>query len=380
MRLYINLSAITFGVTLGVWHFARQILLEMGTHDDVQLIGLASDPSSIPSDVKSIFNDLEELKLVNNNIDAVELLLHHFQEPVTQCAYVVIVHDLHLYDVPWKYGNPEVQHNKLEKLVAGAAAVITHFPRTYYDLPKVLSKVPNAFFLSLSPSMHQPRSASRDLSINITEKYKLEPGAPLILYPAQLQQHKNHLTLFKAIQKILQQKPKLKVVCCGSNSSEKITNRLHEALSELKLTCSVFLPGRVSDDELQALYERADLVVSPSLAEGGAYIAQEAIEQGKKVAVSAIRPALLHLRLMNAQIHTFDPLDIDAMTNVITAALDGSQRNTAAMTTIKSWTWSRAANQFVTILKWVYDGCKSGHIPPFADTDAGISIADNNQF
>ena len=379
MKLYVNLSAITFGVTLGVWHFARHLLREIATHKDVQLIGLAPDPSSIPADVKNIFEDLLGLALGKSSRDAVELLLHHFQAPLTECAYVVIVHDLHLYDVPWKYGNPARQHGELEKLVGGAAAVITEFPRTYYDLPKVLPKVPNALFLSLSPSMHEPRSASQELHRTITEKYRLQRGTPLILYPAQLQQHKNHLTLFKAVKKILQKQPELKVVCCGSDSSEKITNSLHEALSELRLIGKVFLPGRVSDDELQALYERADLVISPSLAEGGAYIAQEAIEQGKKVAVAAIRPALLHLRLMNAQIPTFDPLDIDAMANTINAALADSQRNTTALLTIKSWTWTRAATQYVAVLEWVYDGCEFGRIPPFADTEAGISIADNSQ-
>ncbi len=376
MKIYTNLTSLTFGVTLGVWHFARQILRAMAVHKDLQIIGFAPDPSAIPSDVESIFYDLVDLASIKSSRDGVELLLHHFQSPVTECPYMVIAHDLHLYDVPWKYGNPARQHIELQKLIGGASAVMTHFPRTYYDLPKVLPKVPNALFLSISPSMHEPSSTSQDVLAAVTEKYKLQRGTPLILYPAQLQQHKNHLTLFKAVKKVLEQQPALKVVCCGSESSEKITNRLREALRELGLIETVFLPGRVSDEELQALYERADLVVSPSLAEGGAYIAQEAIEQGKKVAVAAIRPALLHLRLMNAHIPTFDPLDIDGMANTITAALVYPQRNTAALSTIKSWTWTRAASQYFAVLNWVNAGCPSGQIPPFANTEAGIAIAD----
>lgn len=376
MRIYVNLTAITFGVTLGVWHFARKLLCEIATHKELQIIGLAPAPNSIPTDIGSIFDELLDFTSSKSSRDGVELLLHHFQVPVTECPYVVIAHDLHLYDVPWKYGNPQRQHSELQKLIGGATAVMTHFPRTYYDLPKVLPKVPNALFLTVSPSMHEPTSTSQDVHAAITKKYNLKRGTPLILYPAQLQQHKNHLSLFKAVKQVLRQQPALKVVCCGSDSSEKITNSLREALCELELLGTVFLPGRVSDEELQALYERANLVVSPSLAEGGAYIVQEAIEQGKKVAVAAIRSALLHLRLMNAHIPTFDPLDIDSMANTISAALAESHNNTAALATIKSWTWELAASQYAAVLNWVHAGCPSGQIPPFASAEAGISIAD----
>ncbi len=375
MKIYINLTSITFGVTLGVWHFARKLLHEMATRKELQIIGLAPAPNSIPTDTGIIFDELLDLTSNKSSRDGVELLLHHFQVPVTECPYVVIAHDLHLYDVPWKYGNPQRQQSDLQRLIGEAAAVLTHFPRTYYDLPKVLPKVPNALFLTVSPSMHEPTSTSTDLHAAISDKYNLKRGTPLILYPAQLQQHKNHLSLFKAVKQVLQQQPTLKVVCCGSDSSEKITNSLREALCELELIGTVFLPGRVSDKELQALYERADLVVSPSLAEGGAYIAQEAIEQGKKVAVAAIRPALLHLQLMNAIIPTFDPLNIDCMADTISAALTELHSNTAALDTIKSWTWEIAASQYVAVLNWVHAGCPSGQIPPFACSEAGISIA-----
>lgn len=379
MRIYTNLTSITFGVTLGVWHFARQILGELATYKEYQIIGLSPDPSSVPADVGQIFDDLLDLSSRKSSRDGVELLLHHFQMPVTESPYVVIAHDLHLYDVPWKYGNPARQHAELQKLIGGATAVMTHFPRTYYDLPKVLAKVPNALFLSVSPSMHRPIPTSPDVFAAVLGKYKLHRGTLLILYPAQLQQHKNHLTLFKAVKRVLQQLPELKVVCCGSDSSEKITNNLHEALSELGLIDTVLLPGRISDEELQALYQRADLVISPSLAEGGAYIAQEAIEQGKKVAVAAIQPALLHLRLMNAHIPTFDPLDIDCMANVITETLTYEQSDTVALSTIRSWTWALAASQYAAVLNWVYAGCPSGQMPPFAVAEAGISIADRTR-
>lgn len=373
--IYVNICSIDTDTTLGVWSFAQRLLHRISSNYRFQVIGLVLDPSRIPRGIRSIFDDLIGLPSGAEYKDGVELLLHHFQVPVTKCPYVVITHDLHIWDVPWKYNDIKRKHRDLSKLIGGAAAVITEFPRTYYDLPKVLPNVPNALFLSVSPSMRKPTSTSQDMHAAVTEKYKLQRGAPLVLYPAQLQLHKNHLSLFKAVKQVLRQQPALRVVCCGSEKQEKITNSLREALCELELIGTVFLPGRVSDEELQALYERADLVVSPSLAEGGAYIALEAIEQGKKVAVAAIRPALLHLRLMNAHIPTFDPLDIDCMANTITAALAESHSNTTALATIKSWTWELAASQYAEVLQWVHAGCPSGQIPPFASSEAGISIA-----
>lgn len=376
MRIYANLSSISFGVTLGVWHFGRLLLRELGASKEFRIVGLLPEPAALPLDARPIFDEIHDLASCREARDGVELLLHHFQAPGTSCPYAVIAHDLHLYDVPWKYGNPARQQSELQRLIGVAAAVLTHFPRTYYDLPKVLPKVPNALFLTVSPSMREPVYASPVAHAAIAEKYKLQPGIPLILYPAQLQLHKNHLTLFKAVKRILHRNPELRVVCCGSDSSEGITHMLREALYELELIDTVYLPGRVSDDELQALYERADLVVSPSLAEGGAYIAQEAIEQGKKVAIAAIRPALLHMQLMNAHIPTFDPLDIDCMASTIMAALAESQNNTAALSTIKSWTWALAASRYALVLRWVQAGRPSGQIPPFATAETGVSIAD----
>jgi FkbM family methyltransferase len=376
-KLYVNLTSINFDQTLGVWFFAKQLLRSLAATKEFQIIGLATSPSSISSDVLEWFDELSPLEVCKHYRGGVELLLHHVQAPVTECPYVVVVHDLHFYDVPWKYSNPQFLQTNLQQLIGAAAAVLTEFPRTYFDLPKVIKKVPNAFFLTVSPSMHESKLVSQTMRATITAKYKLKSNTPLILYPAQLQKHKNHLSLFKAVKIVVQQQPALKVVCCGSSHSDEHTSILCEAIFELGLAETLFLPGRVDDEELLALYERADLVVSSSLAEGGAYIAQEAIERNKKVVVAAIRPALLHLRLMNATIPTFDPLYVDDIVNKITTALAEPQDNSASFSTIKSWTWELAASHYVAVLSWVHSGCPPGQIPPFASAETGIAIADH---
>lgn len=377
MTIYVNLTCINFGATLGVWHFGRMLLNELAKDQSIRLIGLLPELASWSAAADVSLAEVRDLSSCRNMSDGVELLLHHFQSPQTACRYVCIIHDLHLYDVPWKYAEPTKQKTQLEELIAGASAVVTEFPRTYYDLPKVMSHVPNSLFLSLTPDMISRKEAHKAyIADNFPVKYLLSNDDVVILYPAQLQQHKNHLSLFKAMKILVKSFPKLKLICCGSDASHAITARLREAIRELALDSSVIIPGRVDDEELVQLYSRANLIVSPSVAEGGAYIAQEAILRGKSVAIAAIRPALLHLQLMKANIPTFDPLNIESIVVTITNALGNPRDSSASAEVIKGWTWNRVATQFCEILRWVNLGCQPGKSPSSASAELGIAMGD----
>lgn len=377
MNIYVNLSAINFGVTLGVWHFAKQLLRELRHRDDIQLTGMEFHSHPLPDECKNLFAQVHDSAVYKSASNGVELLLTHFQIPLTKCPYIVIFHDLHIYDMPWKYPNPQDKFSKLEMLMASAAAIVTHFPRTYFDFPKVSEKVPNALFLTISPTMRTSVKTSNENVCAVLKKYNVERDSKLLVYPAQLQPHKNHLIFFKALRLLAAEVSNLRVVCCGSEFTESYTNTLKEALNELGLQDIVFLPGYIDEFELQALYERVDLVVSPSLAEGGAYIAQEAIVENKKIALSSIRPVRMHLKLMRANVPLFDPLDISNMAETLFKALNEGQNNDTAKITINSWSWSDLSDQYISILRWVSEGKRSGAMPAFSGVDTGLALAGN---
>ncbi len=375
IQVYINLSAINFSATLGVWSFGKQLLGALSRLPDFRLIGICLTSNPIPDHHHRIF---DEILYVNNQLNddsGVELLLHHFQEPLTKSPYVVMFYDLHLWDVPWKYGSPVDQQKSLEYLILKAAAVVTMFPRTYFDLPKVLSYVPNSLFLTISPTMidyQEPNDAAIEA---VCGNLLIEPHHEVIVYPGQYQIHKNHINLFKAIKKI--KNKNIRLICPGSEFKKSHTALLQEAIKELQLSDQITLAGYLADDELSALLHRTNLIVSASLAEGGAYLAQEAFLYHRKIALSEIRSALMHLKLMRASIPTFNPLDITNIGKTIEWALVNPQNNDLSYQTISKWTWEDLGVRYKEILLWVGQGCPEGQMPMFGSMELGATLSNS---
>ncbi len=376
MKIHINLSAINFDTNLGVWSFSKKLIRELSCFPNLQLIGIYQTAKPFPEYNYELFKEMVQKKNYHDDGSGVELLLHHFQKPVTKLPKIVIFHDLHLWDVPWKYGRSVLKLKKnIESLMYNVQAVITHFPRTYFDLPKVLPYVPNALFLTHSPTMldyiepdkSEIRTICRDLSIRRNDK--------VILYPGQYQLHKNHINLFKAIKTL--KKKNIRLICPGSEFQQSHTNLLKKAIKELNLTNQITLAGHLSIEEYSSLIHRSDLIVSASLAEGGAYIAQEAILYKKKVAISNIRPAIMHCKLMKSSFPKFNPLNISDMGKVIEEVIENPQDNSKAYKTISQWTWENLGKIYKDIVIWIGQKSPESKMPVFSTNDIGMALSGN---
>lgn len=376
ITIFINLSAINFSATLGVWLFGTNLLKALYNQKTLSLVGVCHPSNTLPKQHYSFFDNVIQAGSVSYDKDGIELLLHHFQEPMTGLPYVMIFFDLHLWDVPWKYGKPHEQMQKVGKIVSNATAITTMFPRTYFDLPKVIEHVPNPCFLTISPTLQNPIPTHADEVDLICGNLGIDKEKKVILYPAQYQEHKNHLSLFKAI-KMLDDNS-ICLVCTGSTFKNKHTNLLNDAISELNLQKQIIMTGHLSNTDLAKLFHRAELIISSSLAEGGAYIVQEAISYKKNIVISNLRSAVMHLKLMNADIPTFDPLNISDTAATIHKSLSQPQDNEFAYNIISSWTWEKLASEYTNIFNWVANDCPSGEMPAFANMSTGIALSVGN--
>ena len=127
------------------------------------------------------------------------------------------------------------------------------------------------------------------------------------------------------------------------------------------------MPGHVSDENVALRYQAADLIVHPSLAEGGAYIAQEAIHYMKPLAISKIRSTLLHLKRMGGVWAYFDPNQPEDIAKVILEQLRAPICNDKIRVKINNWTWMKLANQYESIFTWVSTGEDVSNIPTMFD-------------
>jgi glycosyltransferase involved in cell wall biosynthesis len=124
------------------------------------------------------------------------------------------------------------------------------------------------------------------------------PREAFLLYPANRWPHKNHQTLFRALELL----PELRLILTGhGHPREPGRERVYDA-------------GLVSPDQLVSFYRRAAAVVFPSLYEGFGQPVLEALACGCPVACSDL-PALREVG--GDAVEYFDPLDPESIADAV---------------------------------------------------------------
>ena len=360
----VNCEKLPFTKTLGVSHFLIQLCSSLAS--ECELIFVVNDLNDFKkSDARHIirnissdivqFNKFNKTSIFEKN-NYIELLPHHFQEPCFSSKSIMICHDLHVYDIGWKYNNVESVRELFKQNIRNAGAVVTHFPRTYYCLERAAGIIKKELFLTESPILVDTRPTAPEI-ISANGQH-LHNGVKELLYPAQLQEHKNHSALIEAVVEFKKTGQKVRVLCPGSNFNETLTNKLTSLAKQKGVEAEIEFMGRVSDEKLRQLYWGCDGVIIPSLAEGGAYVAMEAIAAQKPVAVNRIDSAVQHLRAIGADVIWFDATKtestVTALKELVAARPDvWSAANATASQRIDQMTWEKVAKKWFTLLRWL---------------------------
>ncbi len=111
------------------------------------------------------------------------------------------------------------------------------------------------------------------------------PQAPVFVYPAITYPHKNHLMLLDAFAEVLAALPEARLVLPGGAGAceDEVTRRTSRADLQGRVT----RPGRLSQREMELLYDGATAVVVPSSFEGFGLPALEAMVRGIPLLVSS---------------------------------------------------------------------------------------------
>jgi glycosyltransferase involved in cell wall biosynthesis len=138
---------------------------------------------------------------------------------------------------------------------------------------------------------------------------RLSPGSaqrePFLLYPANPWPHKNHARLYEAFARVRRERPELRLVLTGTGHAAALPERVESR-------------GRVSFDELVALYRTASALVFPSLYEGFGLPPLEAMACGCPVAASN---ATSLPEVCGDAAESFDPLSVEDMARAIRSVL-----------------------------------------------------------
>jgi glycosyltransferase involved in cell wall biosynthesis len=176
------------------------------------------------------------------------------------------------------------------------------------------------------------------------------PGR-FLLYPAQLWPHKNHITLLRALKQI-EAKCGLQIPLVLTGGKYSAASRVFGYIADQAMNYVYYL-GRVPFADLVGLYQKAALLVMPSMHESNSLPILEAAAAGTPVIASRIPPneelaRVLHLNL-------FDPLNHEELEGLLMRLWEDEPATVAqAMHNRKQialYSWENAAKKYLQLFE-----------------------------
>ena len=207
---------------------------------------------------------------------------------------------------------------------------------------RVILEAPDTIFRRLSV----PRDPA-----DLLPASDLPRNSRYVLYVGGISPHKNLPLLVNAYRQLLAggEFPGLQLLLVGDYAGDVFYSGyedLRALVVRLDLEGSVRFTGFVPDETLVDLYNRAEVLVLPSLEEGFGLPAFEAAACGTPVVASTVGPAG---SLLGPAALTFPPTDAGALTNALSTLLREPARRQAmgveGRRRAATFTWERAAEQ-----------------------------------
>lgn len=216
---------------------------------------------------------------------------------------------------------------------------------------RVILEAPDAIFRHVS-SPRDPADVLPGLNLPRNIRY--------LLYVGGISPHKNLPLLVEAYRRLLAEEDfaELRLLLVGDYAGDVFYSgyeHLRALVARHGLQGSVCFTGFVPDAALVDLYNRAEILVLPSLEEGFGLPAFEAAACGTPVVASAVGPAG---SLLGSAAWTFPPIDADALTDALRALLRDPDRRRAmgaeGLRRAATFTWERAATQAQAMFHELY--------------------------
>jgi glycosyltransferase involved in cell wall biosynthesis len=183
----------------------------------------------------------------------------------------------------------------------------------------------------------QPAKISEAELINakkaVEEKYKIDRD--FLYLPNQFWSHKNHITVFKAINVLKKRGLNPLLVTTGQMADYRSNNTLKDILAYVDtngLSENILLLGLIPYNEVLVLIRTCVALINPSLFEGWSSTVEEAKSSGKQILLSDIP---IHREQNPENSIYFNPLDELNLANIIEKVLVAGKDNEANKFIIK---------------------------------------------
>lgn len=209
-------------------------------------------------------------------------LMHHLGGivPLWRPAPTVLtMHDLQPLALPGHFSGPKRAFSAavIPRSVRVARHIVTLTEFTRHDLAERLDVDP-ARVVVVAPGFDlPPATIPAGVEAGVRRRYRLG-DQPYFLFPAKTWPHKNHQMLLRAFARLHERRPDVLLVLTGGEDQNESVVR--DLIVELHLQGAVRRTGRISVEDLDALYRAATALTFPSLYEGFGLPVLEAMSRG----------------------------------------------------------------------------------------------------
>ena len=257
-----------------------------------------------------------------------DLDLLHVPYQITPChnlpyPLIVTMHDVQELHYP-EFFSPQMRAHRAVnfwKSLESANKVVVSFDHVKQDLVKYF-RLPDSK-VQVCPLPYQKiylQSPSNEEDQKYQDKYGNYES--FILYPAQTWQHKNHLSLIKAVELIKEKYSRVIQIVCTGKKNPDFFPHIENYLAESQVAKQIHFLGIVPETELYWLYKNCSLVVVPTLYEAGSFPLLEAMQLEVPVICSSVTSLP---ETIGDSRFIFEPLDIEQIVNLIIQLLDSPE-------------------------------------------------------
>lgn len=193
------------------------------------------------------------------------------------------------------------KHHK--KLVLSSDDAFKTYKKLFPQYTKEVYIIPFASYIE-----DELASLTEDNVLRILNKYNLHRN--YLFIPNQFYMHKNHLTVFKAINYLVNIKNKdILLVCTGNTEdyrNKNYFNGLLKYIEDNNLENNILILGLINRNEQLAIMKNANLIIQPSLFEGWGTGVEDAKAMGKHLIISNIN---VHFEQANKYCIFFKSMD-----------------------------------------------------------------------
>lgn len=237
--------------------------------------------------------------------------------------FIITMHDVQQIHYP-EFFTPEERAYRAEhywKSLKYSSAVVVSFNHVKNDLIKYF-RIPSQKVSICPPTYHNvslqiPSLEEEKLYENLYKSYD-----EFLLYPAQTWEHKNHISLIKALEIIQSQYNKSIHLVCSGRKNPDFFPIIESYLSKSSVSNQVHFLDIVPEQELYWLYKNCSLVVIPTLYEGLGFPLLEAMSLQVPVICSSVTSLP---DTINDSRFTFDPLNIESIADLIIKILENTE-------------------------------------------------------